>query len=783
MPMVDGDWSVDRATGNIRYIGFDHSPVPEVVVTAGSFVTGDYYQIRNTGNTNFVAVGAADDNEGTRFEATGAGSGTGDATQIGSQATVIQFHRWIAALADDDEFAGDDEHDIIDREATDRSTDNIITLKDYTSESGVSYNIDATAAEHLYDGSVTQGTGITEERWDGIVNFGNASVHIQLRKDGAIVSDDYWNAGWQTGDHDGGADAAVLTDSTQTFTVDQWIGYWIKNITDGSVALITENTATTITGVLYGGTDNDWDVGDDYQIQVPLNPDAAAGISCRFMVKVRENGVDIDRRRMIGQNRRYENTFGEFSINGTSAGNNVLALSDTGDLNNTTAWATIDAVADVIATESTPAPQLIDISGDGTDEEYYVSWTRGVQPINTFFEYLKHASADTTGETIQGESGELHRGVTHSVPYDLETGAPSTAVNDKHVFGTLVNTGVVTSGPFVVGEVVRETGSDAWRGRILGVDTGNTSLIVDIETGTVGNAEAMIGDTSTATATTSSAPAGGEIQNSAGELKILALDDQGANGIFYGQLTKGIAPLDNAELYDATDHTDYYTLSADSTPRPVSTPFVGVSTGSALIGAYGLGLEAGDTAAADTYFDLGNNPITPPNTVTMTASGFISGDYVLVTEKHATNLDILFNQMTLNGTLSATNVVTVTVNDPLPTDTPLTAASKGSIRIERDDGLYSLHRYTSFDSTADTFTIPTTDFSTNEAASTNNVFVGYLDYTASGTSDTFSYVYDSDRTHFMRCRDGGVTPIKTAEGQGDMTNTGGTISINRIDDA
>jgi len=754
-----------------------------VVITAGSFVTGNYYQIRNTGNTDFQAIGAADDNEGTRFEASGAGSGTGDATEIASYATVIQFHRWVAALADDPEFAGDDEHDIIDQEATDRSTDNIIALQDYTATSGVRYNVDATAIEHLYDGTISQGSGITEEKWDGIVNFGNADVHIQIRQDGSILSDDYWNAGWQAGDHDGGADAAVLTDSTQNFTTDQWVDYWIKNITDGSVALITANTATTVTGILYGGTDNDWDVGDDYQIQVPINGDAGAGISHRFMVKTRENGVDIDRRRMIGQSRRYTNTYSEFSINGTSSGNNVLALSDTGDLNNTTAWATIDAIADVIATESTPAPQLIDISGDGTDEEYYVSWTRGVQPINTFFEYLKHTEADTTGETLQGENGELHRGVTHSVPYDLETGAPVTAVNDKHVFGTLVNTGVVSGGPFQVGEVIRETGSDAWRGRCLGVDTGNTSLIIDIEVGTVGNTEAMIGDTSTATATTSSAPTGGEIQNSAGELKVLALDDQGANGIFYGQLTKGIAPLDNAELYDATDHTDFYTLSADTTPRPVSTPHVGVSTGSALIGAYGLGLEAGDTAAADTYFDLGNNPITPPNTVTMTASGFISGDYVLVTEKHATNLDINFAQMTLNGTLSATNVVTVTVNDPLPTDTPLIASTKGSIRIERNDGLYSLHRYSAFDSTADTFTIPTTDFSTNQAADTNNVFVGYLDYVASGTSDTFSYVFDANRDHFMRVRDGGATPIKTAESEGEMTNTGGVISVNRIDDA
>lgn len=776
MPMVDGDWSVDRATGDIRYIGFDHSPLPEVVVTAGSFITGDYYQIRNEGSTDFTLVGAADSNPGTRFEATGAGTGTGDATQIASYATVIQFHRWIAALADDDEFAGDDEHDIIDQEATDRSTDNIITLQDYTATSGVRYNVNAAAIEHLYDGTITQGTGVTEERWDGIVNFGNADAHIQIRQDGSILSDDYWNAGWQAGDHDGSADAAVLTDSTQSWTVDEWAGYWIKNITDGSVALITENTATTITGTLYGGTENDWDVGDDYQIQVPINGDAAAGISHRFMVKVRANGVDIDRRRVIGQSRRYANTYSEFPINGASAGNNVLALSDSGDLNNTTAWATIDALTDITNTEGL---RLIDISGDGTDEEYYSEWDRGVNTINTFFEYLKHTSADTTGESLQGENGELHRGVTHSATYDLETGTPTTATNDKHVYGTLVDTGAVTGGPFVVGEVVRETGSDLWRGRVLGVDTVGTTLVVDIETGTVGNAEALIGDTSGATATTS---AGGVAQLSAGEMKVLAFDDQGASGTFYFQLTKGIAPIDNTIVYDATDHTDFYTLSSGSTERAVSTPFVGVSTGTALIGAYGLGLQAADTAAADTYFDLGNNPITPPNTVTMTASGFISGDYVLCTEKHASNLDINFTQMAINATYSATNVTTISVGT-LPTDTPLTAGSKGSLRIERDDGLYSLHRYTAIDTVTDDFTIPLTDFSTNNATTGNNAFVGYLDYTASGTSDTFAYVYDADRTHFMRVRDGGATPIKTAEGQGDMTNTGGTISINRIGDA
>jgi len=775
--MVDDDWSIDRATGNIRYIGFDHTGAS--VITAGSFVTGDYYMIRDTGSTDFTLIGAADSNVGTRFEATGAGTGTGEATQIASYATVIQFHRWIGALADDPAFVGDDEHDIIDQEATNRSTDNIITLKDYTATSGVKYNVTAAEIEHLYDGSITQGTGPTEERWDGIVNFGNQDVHIQVLQDGSIISDDYWNYGWQGGTHTGGSSATVMTDSTQAFTTDEWIGYWIKNTTDGCVGKIVSNTATTITvDDLYGGTGDTWESADAYNIVKGINFDGGQGISHRFMIKVREDGVDLNRRRLIGQNRRYNNTYGEFPINGTSPGNNVLALSDTADLNNTTLWPTIDALADITNTEGL---RDIDISGDGTTEEYYSEWTRGGNSINTFFEYLKHASADTTTETLQGENGELHRGPNISVPYDLETGAPTTATNDKHVYGTFLDHGAVGGGPFVVGEAVHEdTAIPVWKGRVLGVDVTGLSLIIDLEEGTIGT-ETFTGQTSSTTAT-AVAPTGGDLQLSAGEMKVLAFDDQGANGTFYAQVTKGIVPVDNTIVYDATDHTDFYTLSADATERAVSTPFVGVSTGSALIGAYGLGLVAGDTAAADTYFDLQNNPITPPNNVTMTASGFISGDYVLCTEKHATNLDINFTQMTLNGTLSATNVVTVTVNDPLPPDTPTSAGSKGSIRIERDDGLYSLHRYTAFDATADTFTIPVTDFSTNQAATTNNVFIGYLDYTASGTSDTFSYVYSANRDHFLRVRDGGATPIKTAEGEGEMTTTGGVVSISRIDD-
>lgn len=711
------DWSIDRATGNIRYIGDDHTL---------------------SGGTP-------------------------------SYATVIQAHRAWQALADDAEFTGDDELDIIDPNPSDRSTDNIITLVN-------GFNVDATAIEHLYDGTIIQGSGSTQERWDGIVNFGNASAHIQVIQDGAIIADDFWNYGHEAGTHTGALNASVLTDSTLGATTNEFVGYTIKNITDGSQGIITANTATTVTAALYGGTDNDWDTGDVHHIAVPLNGDSAQGISHRFMIKVRDLGVDIARRRLLGTTRRYGNTYGEFPINGTSQGNNVFALNDTNDLNNTTAWATINALVDITNTEGL---RLIDISGDGTDEEYYSEWDRGANTINTFYEYGKLQQADGSVGTLNSLNGENFRGITHSYAYDGETGVNFTT-NDVGCWGTnIVFTG--GSGTAVLGEEIYEdTATPVWKGRIVGIDdnTGTGSLIVDIEDGTVTTAETFT-TTNGFAGTVSGTPTA---QNSAGRAIFYAVDDDGLAGNMYIQLLAGVAPIDNTRVYfgNATaDVARYHDVNVTVTERTISTPFVGVSTGSALIGAYGLGLQAADTAAADTYFDLQNNPITPPNNVTFTASGFISGDYVLVTEDNAG--DINFTQMTSDTTLLGATVTAVSVV-AIPSDTPTTAGTVGGIRVERDDGLYSLHRYTSWSSATNDFTIPSHDFSTNNATTPFNVFVSYLDLVTAATSENFSYVYSSDRTHFMRVRDGGATPIKNAETTGVMTSTGGTASVNRIAD-
>lgn len=75
-----------------------------------------------------------------------------------------------------------------------------------------------------------------------------------------------------SGVHDGSDNASVLTDSTKSWTTDEWVGYKVKNLTDGSAAIITANTATTITGTLSGGSENDWDISDNYEVvHAPLS--------------------------------------------------------------------------------------------------------------------------------------------------------------------------------------------------------------------------------------------------------------------------------------------------------------------------------------------------------------------------------------------------------------------------------------------------------------------------------------------------------------------------------
>ena len=576
MAIVAADWTIDRDTGNIRYTGDDHG-------------------------------GASP-----------------------SYATVIQFHRWLQGLADDAVATGDDELDMTNINPSSRSTDNIITLLG-------DYNIDDASSEHLYDGSIIQDGG--DEIYDGIVNFGNADVQIQLIQDGAVLSDDWWN---------------------------------------------------------YGGAG--------------LNPDSNAGISHRFMIKVRTGGADIDNRKIIGTTRTFGNTYGEFKINGSNRGNNVLALSDSTDLNNQTAEGTVSGWTTI--TNTTEGYANIDVNNDGTDEYYYSEWNKDTYTINQFYERMKWLTRDGSTSTLYGLNGELFRGITHEINVD--------------------NMGTPNFDPY---EAVSWTG---------------------------------------------------------GTGQMLAIDSVSAPTKMWIQLLTGSAPTDGQTI---TGGTSTATCDVDTTVTDrsalIQTPFCGVSTGSAIIGSYGFGVEALDLTSADKVFDLTNTQRQPPNYVTNTIAGVVSGeDQILVAPWDGSTYDAEGNpaidkdQLSLDTALTTDNITAVEVTESIPADTP----STGWIRVTDNNGFERRLHYTAWENgTPNQFTIDTTDgnedFGTVNADIGNDVYIAYFDDLADATSEAFTVVYTAARDLVVIVRDGGGTPIKEFISAWAIGSSNATLTVIRTTDA
>jgi len=577
MALTATDWEVTRATGNIRYIGGDHD---------------------GTGGTP-------------------------------SYATVIEFHRWLQGLADDAIAAGDDELDITNTLPSQRSTDNIITLIN-------DYNIDATAAEHLYDGSIIQNGG--DDIYDGIVNFGNAAVQIQIIQNGAVITDDWWNY----------------------------------------------NSAG-------------------------LNADATSGISHRFMVQVRSGGSDIDSRRLIGTCRRFTYTYSEFTINATARGNNVLALTDSSDLNNQTASGTVSGWS--AGFSNTEGYANLDVNNDSTDEYYYSEWNidRGTYSINDFYEYMKYLSREGSGSTMYGLSGELFRGITHDI------------------------TVVQSTGTFVEPELL------SW-------GSGGT----------------------------------------AGTGQLLAINSVSAATHIYIQLLTGAAP--NGSITGATGVASVTSYLE----RTISKPFCGASTGSAIIGAYGLGIIPADLSSSDSLTNLAGTVLSPPNYVTNTVAGLVSGeDRVLVAPYDGSSTDpngdpaINKDQLSLATALTADNATSVVVTEAIPDYTP----ASGYIRVTDNNGFERRLHYSAVNTGTKTFTIDTTDgnedFGTVSASSANDVYIAYIDLLASGTTATFTSVHASGAGAMnlvIVVRDGGATPIKQYIAPWTQTDSNSTSTVIRTGD-
>ena len=262
----------------------------------------------------------------------------------------------------------------------------------------------------------------------------------------------------------------------------------------------------------------------------------------------------------------------------------------------------------------------------------------------------------------------------------------------------------------------------------------------------------------------------------AGTGALIALLDSGTTGTMWIQLLTGAPPIGDMTI---TGLTSAATCDVDGsvTTRSLPSVFLGQSTGSALIGGFGIGVEASDLTKDDKVFDLTNTQQSPPNIVTFTVSGLVTGeDRILVGPKDTGN-EFEFDQLILNTTLSGGAETAVVVTAAIPGDTP----SSGTLRIELDSGIKRRVTYTSW--TSSTFTIPPTDFSgANQATAGNDVMISYLDLLATGTSEYFQGIYSGDRNLYVRVRDGGGTPIKTFETPAVLGSGGGSATAIRTSD-
>lgn len=697
--------------------------------------------------------------------------------------TVLEFHRYIGALMDDAQASGDDLLDITSETASDRSTDQIITLNS-------PYNIDDTLAEHLYDGSITQDGGKTVYSGLSVVGTVETGTEIMIVQDDKVLPA-YWGTGINADaanliimkimvkSREGGADidgkritlmARELGDQYKEFPVTLGLANSVGAISNQS-DLNNGTAEATIEGwssianieglrlidINNDGTDeeyySEWDKGTQ---TINDTYERSKWISQR--AHVADSGTDtgsnfvVDNATITGQGQ-------EFTANGqneklvemrfrlkVAAGTPLGVLQAELWLSDDVGAGLAEPTGAVLATSE----EVLVSRLSSTYQEFIFRFNDNVTMTagEKYFAVIRNVAADASNNVhVEGSTagaddgnraedasgvwtataaddlwfqvkscpihheiaGEKFRGITHEIVYDTEVGGPFT--EDEIVFwGTDITYDTLAGGPFTVGEYVSidNAGTIVNGGKVLR-DNGSTQMMVSLE-----NITGNLADGYTITGLDSGATADINItivdQNRAGgEGILLALDDNGANGDLYIQLISGSAPVDNLPLEGRTSGATA-AVNVTVNARPISPEFIGQSTGSNIIGAYGIGFQTTDVGAQDLFRALDNVTRNPPNNVTMTVTGLVAGeDRILTGPRQAGVLDK--DQMTLNTTLSAIAETAVVATAAIPSETPGSGAGTADntrIRVQLDSGVYKRQSYASFSSATFTLNLPDT---------------------------------------------------------------------------
>lgn len=425
---------------------------------------------------------------------------------------------------------------------------------------------------------------------------------------------------------------------------------------------------------------------------------------------------------------------------------NMLDPSDGSDQRDTMDLTASQTYFIAIRHDEGTATEYLEIDGDTTaaGTEFYATyngatWT-GVSSQAFGLEVY-------TAPEMHGIAGDRFEGINVEVGYDAEGGSgiveTLSPANPYVVWGTKVTYDTLTGGPFFPGELAQiytDSGKGTFvTGCTILLDDGTDELVVaqDTVSSLVDNyyIEGLTSGASCLVAVTLV-----DNDKSGGTGIVCALDDNGTSGEAYIQILSGVAPVDNSVIYSSNNVLNSITATSAIVSRTLNPEFLGTSTGSNIIGAYGQCFLPTDVGSSDTFFDLGNVQRTPPNNQTFTVSGLVAGeDRVLVGPRSAGALNRA--QQASNATLSATNETLVSIGAAVPAGTP----SSGTVRVELNSGIYKRVRYESVVDnttnhdytilTGDTFTSADVATGTDNITLTGHNFVTLdkLQVTTSGT--------------------------------------------------
>ena len=521
------------------------------------------------------------------------------------------------------------------------------------------------------------------------------------------------------------------------------------------------------------------------------NPDSIAG-NVRILVKTRENGVDIDGRRVKGKLLEFGDSYFEGSTTLGDATTSLALFSST-DGNNQTAVGTV-AGAPYNTIVLTEGFQTLDYNNGNGATPFGLSLDYGSASSIQAYERTKYIQRRGTAETLFGLNAQLVTGINRNFDFDAETAALNE--NALIAWGTIVAFDTEAGGPFLQGESL--TFSGGAKGRLLLLDDNagtDGTMIVDVTFGTaIGDGETITGSDSGATAAVNDIGGVDVIESRSGTGWLIAYDDQGTTGSAYYQAMSGLDPVDNQLVYQlVTGVLQTITVNEPTTgvlTRTINNQFIGSYTGTNFQTNFGIGIDPTDAILGDLNRNLLDVQQGVPNNQQGVVGNTRAGDRVTCYPWDGSTVDANgdavpnFTQMTVATTALTGAAVTAIEVNAIPDNTP----SSGQLRVTLNSGIRRLVSYTSW--TGSTFTIPSTDFSGDNANIGNGVMVAYIDTVeAVGTdgapgSESFTAIYGPGNTQMtVTVRRGDNNPIVPFKSNPIFTSTGFNVSAGRISDA